>query len=271
MGAGYHYQPTDDNFAPHNDRPTHDNFPSVKLPKVSCLCPTFARVALLEEAIESFLKQDYPGEKELIVLNDFTVQNLTFEHPEVKVHNLSERATSLGEKRHKTAELATGEYFMTWGDDDIHLPWRISRMVEAVKREAKPLVLEGWHYVTQEDGIFLNRWSTCGAHIVARELYEKVGGIPYLNAGEDVEFNRISQRVVGAPIPYATSAPAFVYRWHGTRRPHVSGIGPEKPYARMLERARAHVREGEEPSGEVVLKPVWRDNYLALPTKAVVR
>jgi len=241
------------------------------LPKVSCLCPTFARVALLEEAIESFLRQDYAGEKELVVLNDFTAQNLSFDHPEVKVHNLSERAASLGEKRHRTAELATGEYFMTWGDDDIHLPWRISRMVESIKREGKPLVLEGWHFVIQEDGVFMNRWSTCGAHIVARDFYEYVGGIPLLDAGEDVEFNRISQELIGAPLPCANSTPAFVYRWHGTRRPHVSGIGTEKPYAKMLERAHAHVREGEEPSGNVVLKPVWRDDYLTIPSRAVTR
>ena len=39
----------------------------LNLPKVSCICPTFARVYLLEEAIESFLRQDYKGEKELII------------------------------------------------------------------------------------------------------------------------------------------------------------------------------------------------------------
>ena len=40
------------------------------LPAVSCICLTYGRVALLEEAIESFLRQDYPGVKELVVLND---------------------------------------------------------------------------------------------------------------------------------------------------------------------------------------------------------
>ena len=40
------------------------------LPGVSCICLTYGRVALLEEAIFSFLQQDYAGVKELIVLND---------------------------------------------------------------------------------------------------------------------------------------------------------------------------------------------------------
>jgi len=38
--------------------------------KVSCQCITYDRVELLEEAIESFLRQDYKGEKELVILND---------------------------------------------------------------------------------------------------------------------------------------------------------------------------------------------------------
>ena len=241
------------------------------LPRVSCLCPTFARVALLEEAVESFLRQDYAGEKELIVLNDFTEQFLHFEHPEVHVHNLGERATSLGEKRHKAAELSSGEFLMTWGDDDIHLPWRISRMVNSIRTNSSPFVLEGWHFVIQFDGIFLNRWSTCGAHIVSRKFYDQVGGIPFQDSGEDVEFNRLGQQVLGRPVPHVKDNPAFVYRWHGTRRPHVSGIGREDPYARMLERALTHVQEGEEPSGDIQLQPTWRSNYLNIPAQAVIR
>lgn len=50
-------------------------------PPVSCLCPTYGRVALLEEAIYAFLQQDYPGPKELIVLNDYEQQTLFFDHP----------------------------------------------------------------------------------------------------------------------------------------------------------------------------------------------
>jgi len=240
----------------------------VSLPKVACLCPTFARASLLEESVESFLRQDYAGEKELIVVNDFTQQNLVFENPEVRVFNLPERAKTLGEKRHQTALLADADLLLTWGDDDIHLPWRISRMVEAVKD--KKMVLEGWHFVIQEDGTFLNRWSTAGAHIISSEFYRSTEGIPSLDSGEDVEFNRISREKLGS-IDYATENPAFVYRWHGTRRPHISGVGSNDPYARMLERAEAHVREGFEPSGEVILNPTWRDDYLNIPEKAVIR
>ena len=107
------------------------------LPKVSCICPTFCRVYLLEEAIESFLRQDYAGEKELIVCNDFLPQELIYNHKDVKIINLPERAPNLGKKRNLSYENATGDLFLTWGDDDIHLTGRISRMAYSLQKQNK--------------------------------------------------------------------------------------------------------------------------------------
>ena len=47
-------------------------------PAVSCICLTYGRPHVLEEAIHSFLLQDYAGSKELIVLNDYAGQTLLF-------------------------------------------------------------------------------------------------------------------------------------------------------------------------------------------------
>ncbi|HEY0602798.1 MAG TPA: hypothetical protein VGD58_07800 [Herpetosiphonaceae bacterium] len=68
-------------------------------PAVSCICLTYARPELLEEAVYSFLQQEYPGLKELIVLNDYAEQTLMFDHPEVRVINLPWRFRTVGEKR----------------------------------------------------------------------------------------------------------------------------------------------------------------------------
>ena len=229
-------------------------------------------MALLEEAIQSFLQQNYAGEKELIVVNDFVIQTLEFEHPEVKVINLLERAATLGMKRHLTYQEASGQYCITWGDDDIHLPHRIQRMVDFVQKNEHPVALEGWHYVVQEDGVFLNRWSTCGAHIVEKEFYTQVGGIPQLDVAEDIEFNKKCLQKLGLKVlPYATVDPGFVYRWHGTRRPHVSVVCNKQPYAKMLERAYTHVREGQEPAGPIKLNPVFRGDYQELVKTAITR
>jgi len=66
-------------------------------PAVSCFCLTYGRPRMLEEAIHSFLQQDYAGPKEMIVLNDYADQTLDLDHPEVQVINVPRRCRTLGE------------------------------------------------------------------------------------------------------------------------------------------------------------------------------
>jgi len=241
----------------------------MRLPKVSCICPTFARTHLLEEAVESFLRQDYEGELELIVLNDFVEQIIKFtSDPRVRIFNAYRRYETLGEKRHSAYNLASGDLFLTWGDDDIHLPHRVSRMVNFLGDEG--MAYEGWFFVSHADGIFLERKSTAGAHIIKAEVYHKLGGIPSLSIGEDVAFNNTAAKTLGE-IRVCKESPAFLYRWHGTNRTHVSGTGQDDPYAVMLARANQLVASGEEPFGEIKLRPRWRENYCEKVKEAIVR
>jgi glycosyltransferase involved in cell wall biosynthesis len=74
--------------------------PEATVPLVSCICPTYNRPPhhqhLLEEAIESFLRQDYAN-KELIVLNDCPGQELLCDAPGVRVVNAAERFPSISD------------------------------------------------------------------------------------------------------------------------------------------------------------------------------
>jgi glycosyltransferase involved in cell wall biosynthesis len=230
-------------------------------PKVSCLCPTFARVPLLEEAIESFLRQDYVGESELIVCNDFQKQTLAFDHPRVKVVNLDERAQNLGAKRNATADLATGDYFLTWGDDDVHLPSRITRMVDFVTKEVVEFALEGHHFCLYAGQMKSDPRATAGAHIISRKLYYELGRIPELSCGEDVAFNERLKERFGA-WKHCSAPPQFIYRFT-SGRPHISAFGPKEtdPYGRMLVLAEECVQSGKEPSGLVELNPQWRQDW----------
>ena len=110
-------------------------------PPVSCMCLTYGRPAILEEAIHSFLRQDYPGVKELIVLNDLPEQTLVSNEPQVTVVNVPRRFRTLGEKRNACAALAAHELLFVWDDDDIFLRRRLSysvRMFDERKRFFKP-------------------------------------------------------------------------------------------------------------------------------------
>ena len=94
-------------------------------PAVSCICLTYGRPHVLEEAIYSFLRQDYGGRKELIILNDYVEQTLRFDHPEVRVINLPVRFRTVGEKRNAAIALAKHDLLFVWDDDDIYLSHRL--------------------------------------------------------------------------------------------------------------------------------------------------
>ena len=105
----------------------------MSLPFVSCLCPTYGRPECVEEAIESFLRQDYRGAKELIVVNDLADQTLVCDHPDVRVINSKERITPLGGKFNAVAAMARGDVLFVWEDDDIYLPHRISYSIDRMR------------------------------------------------------------------------------------------------------------------------------------------
>ena len=103
------------------------------LPKVSCQCLTYGRTKLLDEAVESFLRQDYEGEKELVILNDYPDLIIECDIPDVKVINLPYRMKTLYEKRNACVGLCSGDIIFVWDDDDISLPNRISYSIQEMK------------------------------------------------------------------------------------------------------------------------------------------
>ena len=95
-------------------------------PLVSCIMPTWNRRAYVGQAIEYFLRQDYPA-KELVILDDGDdpIGDLVPNHSGIGYHRL-ERRTVLGAKRNLACELATGDLIAHWDDDDWQAPRRLS-------------------------------------------------------------------------------------------------------------------------------------------------
>src|ERR1700730_7438319 len=105
---------------------SRDNNSVTSTPPISCMCPTFGRPRhILEETVYSFLVQDYAGQKELVLMNDFDEQIIHIEHPEVRAINLPTRFRTLGEKRNALAAICQYDFLAVWDDDDIYLPHRL--------------------------------------------------------------------------------------------------------------------------------------------------
>lgn len=239
-------------------------------PPVSCICPTYGRVALLEEAIQSFLQQDYPGPKELIVLNDYDGQTLAFDHPEVRIVNRAERFPSLGEKFNAAVALASHDLLFVWHDDDISLPHRLSFSVAQCG--------EGRVFFKAENAWFWNDGRLSGPEknvfhggsCWRRALFDKVHGYPSVEQRYDVEFEQRCQGAALGPLKVATlmlDEVYYLYRWNGTGSYHASVMGGDVS-ARKPQTVPGHVAEqaarGQIPQGRVQLEPRWRTDYAAL-------
>jgi glycosyltransferase involved in cell wall biosynthesis len=241
-------------------------------PPVSCICLTYGRPELLEEAIYSFLQQDYAGPKELIVLNDYDQQLLAFEHPEVRVINLPKRIRTVGEKRNMAVALASHDLLFGWDDDDICLPHRLSLSVERFE-PAKGYFKAGsaWFWNNgQLSGPYSNVFH--GISCWSRKLFDAVRGYGAAGSGEDLVFE---QRLKGQ-FPGSTRASDirpeeiyYIYRWGGTGSYHLSQFGDYHPGSNLGHHevetfVQQRAQRGEIRRGRIPLRPHWKTDYRQL-------
>lgn len=251
--------------------PRHLAFPTPILPTnpplVSCILPTYNRPPshqhLVEEAIESFLRQDYPN-KELIVVNDCPEQELVCDAPGVRVVNVPRRFRTLGEKRNFGVQLARGELIAPWDDDDINLPWRLSLSVERLGNAGYFNPKMSWFMMA---GKLFSDCSTGVGHnhsLMTRDAFEAVGGYPAISLGEDAEIDGALFANVSCVGEERLPRPEwyYIYRW-GVSPAHLSGSSEKSFWSEI----------GTRPieAGTFVLHPHWRVDYTELTRELLVR
>ncbi len=237
-------------------------------PPVSCICPTYGRVALLEEAIECFLRQDYPGPKELIILNDYEGQTLEFDHPEVRMINVPKRFHSVGEKYKAAAALAAHDLIFVWHDDDIYLSHRLSYCVAHLNsKKAFFKADKAWFWNDgklsgPEENLFH------GGSCWRRELFTKVQGYPHIGNRYDQEFEQRCKLAAPTAVQVHSIKPVdiyYLYRWQGTGTYHFSPQGTDgQEEQKIVDYVAGQATRGEIPLGDVQLRPQWRSDYGAL-------
>ena len=235
------------------------------LPKISCYCCTYARPKVLEEALHSFLQQDYEGEKELVILNDCSEQNLIFEHPQVKIFNFKERIKPLGKKFNHSVSLCTGDIFMPWEDDDIYLPWRMSTTLKYMNNGLFHTG-QGIFEQDHQNLIFSNNVFHCNLAI-SRENWEKIGGYLNIDKGSvDCSLlSTITNKIQNPSMSIPKKEIFYIYRWSQTGSYHASGIAPyeECDFAKATEKiVEDQKTKNEFISGDVVLNPHYKYDYL---------
>lgn len=231
--------------------------------RLAAICCTYKRPRELATAIECFLRQDYPAQlRELIVLDD-AGQYASQSGDRWRLVSSPVRFRTLGEKRNASAALVSPDIvaYCVWDDDDVYLPWHMSAAAAA---------LADADY-TIPTTIFVDKrtrleWkpNTClfhGAWSFRREAFERVGGYPFMQSGQD---QGLLRRFKDAKLRRADpieldSRPSYVYRWHTSHHRHLSALGPDG-YERLADAPAPRVER---------LKPRWDVDWLALAETAL--
>jgi len=238
-------------------------------PMISCKCITYGRIDTLEEAIYSFLIQNYPADKcELIIVNDYPKQNLIFDHPQVTIYNLDETFPLIGEKENYAIERCRGELIAVWDDDDIALNNHLQNVADHWKEDTNII-----HWNT---AVFYNEPEitkiTCVGNsgiVYSKKVWEHVGKSPLENAGGDMILtNRIHALGGKKYVTMPDEQAAWFYMWSG-RSYHQSGQGPDIPGKKnIIEKHSEHIenerKRGKIPTGDIHLEPKWNKDYAQL-------
>ena len=102
-------------------------------PLISCIMPTHARSAFVEQSIKYFKEQTYSHTELIIVYDEATDLPSDFYHDENIFTIQVPLNTSIGAKRNKALEFACGDIIAHWDDDD----WYAKTRLEI---QAKPLL-----------------------------------------------------------------------------------------------------------------------------------
>lgn len=253
-------------------------------PTICCLCPTYGRPKLLNNAVECFLRQDYPAEKRvLFIMDDLgTIRHTNIlGYHKVALASTTRRYHSLPEKYNQMWRNMPVDLYVVWEDDDVQLPW-------CLKAHAAACEHHGWSYpseVWSDYGGVLHTEPSGGRFhgslAIRRETLKRLGGWPNTKAANfDQQFIANLKRDCepGDPLLWSPSrpiyvtttsnpanphggSPAYVFRYSTTGQPHgqtlMQGPDDETWYDRYLP---------PDPSGPHIITPgldesakwIWR-------------
>lgn len=242
---------------------------------ISCKCITYGRVEYIEESIESFLRQEYNGESELVIVNDYPLQKLHYNHPKVRIINLNKTFDTIGEKENYAVSLCKYDTIAVWDDDDMALPNHLQNINK---------YFPGNDLLHWNKGILLvsNKIEALGTLgnsgiVYSKQIWNKVCRHELENAGYDMSFVIKIQNNEGkiARVMPPDDEVSWLYSWGGGSY-HMSGLGTDTPDRdNVIKRHTEHIeglrKEGKIPTGIVYLNPHWNYDYLDMHKKYITK
>lgn len=240
----------------------------MKTPKISCYCPTYRRPDLLNESIQSFLAQDYNGEKEMIILNDEPDQTLVFDHPQINIFNMGSRAPDIATKYNHAVSLCTGDIIAPWDDDDIFLPHRLSTIAEQMRGG---VWFSDFMFTDNDpDKLTLTSGQMHNNHAMTLAMFIRLGAYHDApdNNGMACTYDWILTTMLrgmagsnGFAPPAGHHIPSYIYRKATTPGPNHSDMISRKG----TDHYAAHAEELKDfTHGTIMLSPHWSNHWMTM-------
>lgn len=221
---------------------------------ISVVTLTYKRKHILEEAIQSYLNQDYEGESEMLVINDSPDVQYVFDHPKVRIINSPTRFSSIGKKLQYGFQQAKGDYLYRLDDDDLLSPWALSIVNEYItENPGKDIYRCAHHYFFSNNEFASISSSINNGNCYSKDFINKIE-FPETSGNEDntITFWRDANIYNGDKGRYS-----MLYRW-GMYTYHISGMGNYEDNDYVLSRT-DQLCEKEE--GVIELNPHFKNDY----------
>ena len=219
---------------------------------ISVLTITYKRHHLLEEAIESFLKQELPPECEMVIINDNPEVDYIYDHPRVNIINHKERFPSISAKLEWGYKQCKYDYIYRLDDDDLLTLWALKNV--QIDIDTNP----GFEIYRSEGMYFFvdNKFDKESSNINNGNVYTKSYldriKFPDKSGDEDADITFGHK----ATIHESKLKHTMIYRWGGNTN-HISGYGLQSNKFIL----NASDKLLKEAPGTYYLNPNFKNNY----------
>ena len=225
---------------------------------ISVLTITYKRHHLLEEAIESFLKQELPPESEMVIINDNPEVDYVFNHPRVTIINHKERFPSISAKLEWGYKQCKYENIYRLDDDDLLTPWALNNV--KIDIQTNP----GYEIYRSEGMYFFvhNKFEKESSNINNGNVYTKSYldriKFPDKSGDEDADITFGHK----GTIYESKLKHTMIYRW-GMGTFHISGMGIQPNHVILAQADKVL----DNTKGEILLKPHFKNDYYSQISK----
>ena len=219
---------------------------------ISVLTITYKRPHLLEEAIESFLRQGGVAGAEMVIVNDNPEVDYVYDHPSIKIFNIKKRFPSIAAKLEWGYKHCTYNFIYRLDDDDLLAPKALRNV--AITIIESPLDYD--IYRSRDHFFFVNNVyerkssNINNGNIYTRKYLDRIKW-PSKSGDEDVEITFGNNASISDKVPTS-----MIYRW-GMNTLHISGMGIQ-PNEVVLAKADQML---DEESGVIQLNPHFDNDY----------